>query len=790
MSSFDSILGVIEFGSRQWGWPVLGIILATLLLGLFTYRNLAFSLPFRLVLIGLRVAGVTLVALCLMNPTLVQQRMSPGENIVVLLADDSVSMQIMDESGQPRNESYAKLVRDDRGEWLTRLTQDFDLNYYSFEERLSQVGDLSDLEYTGRRSDLAGALSALAERFKNRPLAAVLLMTDGNASNHELLDSVDVPFPVYPIVTETEQLPPFDLALSQLVVTESSFEDAPITVTANASSTAQGAVTAIASLQPTDATDDDRKLQKKLEIPPGESVPVTFQLKPEEIGITFYRLSLHPDDSEADLENGSVAQEATIANNSRLLTVDRGYEKSRILYVGGRPNWEYKFFNRALAEDRQIDLVSLIRIARKEAKFDFRGRVGESSNPLFRGQDREADEETESFDQAVLIRLNTLDLAELRDGFPKTKQELYQYRGVILDDIEAKFFSPDQQSLLDRFVAERGGGLMMLGGRDSFRHGDWHQTPLRDGLPVYLDRESEVPAGSMKWSLTRDGWLEPWMRVRSTEVEEETRLQEVPGLEILSPVRQIKPGARVFAEIQDTTGQKFPAVVAQQYGSGRTAAVLVGDLWRWSIRRPEGDDDDLAKSWRQMVRWLVSDVPRRMETQVEWQKAGTTPVVELQIRLRNEEFQPQENALVKIMVVSPDEKDVQMVAEPSLSEPGLFVATYVPRLEGPYLAEIKVEGEADAVPRSMLVGWTNEPYIDEYQDVAVNYTSLNALAERTAGQVVQADKLQDFVRSLPDKELPVTEIQTTPLWHSPFILLLALACFATEWGLRRWRGLP
>mgnify|MGYP001385594382 CR=1 FL=1 len=37
---------------------------------------------------------------------------------------------------------------------------------------------------------------------------------------------------------------------------------------------------------------------------------------------------------------------------------------------------------------------------------------------------------------------------------------------------------------------------------------------------------------------------------------------------------------------------------------------------------------------------------------------------------------------------------------------------------------------------------------------------------------------------------PVTEIHHFPLWHQATIFLLALACFASEWFLRRRKGLP
>ena len=89
--------------------------------------------------------------------------------------------------------------------------------------------------------------------------------------------------------------------------------------------------------------------------------------------------------SSVSAKDRSRGDEATLANNETIVTVDRGSGPYRVLYVSGRPNWEYKFLHRAVEGDDQTQLVGLIRIAKREPKFEFRGRSGESSNPLFRG---------------------------------------------------------------------------------------------------------------------------------------------------------------------------------------------------------------------------------------------------------------------------------------------------------------------------------------------------------------------------------------------------------------------
>src|SRR5271166_6300566 len=195
-------------------------------------------------------------------------------------------------------------------------------------------------------------------------------------------------------------------------------------------------------------------------------------------------------------------------------------------------------------------MVTLMRIARREPKFDFRGRAGEASNPLFRGFEDATNEETARYDQPVMIRLNTKDEFELRGGFPKTAEELFKYDAVILDRVEADFFTHEQLLLLQRFVSERGGGFLMLGGAESFNEGGYSGTAIASMLPVYLDRPADVQLPSVfKLDLTREGLLQPWTRLRATESEEKSRLADMPPLEVLNPIREAKPGASILETV-------------------------------------------------------------------------------------------------------------------------------------------------------------------------------------------------------------------------------------------------
>src|SRR5207244_2456753 len=106
-------------------------------------------------------------------------------------------------------------------------------------------------------------------------------------------------------------------------------------------------------------------------------------------GISFYKVAAFLETESAaanQLPTAATTVEETLANNSRLVVVDRGGGPYRVLYVAGRPNWEFKYLRRAVEEDQEMGLVGLIRIAKRQPKFDFRA-ARDRNNQLFKNFD-------------------------------------------------------------------------------------------------------------------------------------------------------------------------------------------------------------------------------------------------------------------------------------------------------------------------------------------------------------------------------------------------------------------
>ena len=778
----------ITFPTNTWIWISVGFLAVSLVALVWTYHRAKAIRPGNTTAFSLKLLGILILMFCLIEPLWSGRRAKPGANLFTVVADNSSGMKIIDrETDKPRSDTLRKILDPNNSTWLDSLEGNFQVRKYVFDSRLKRTIDFTEMAFDGKASSIGMSLRTIANRYSNRPLAGIILLTDGNAT-----DMLDQPFdptgipPVYPVVIGSSKTQK-DISLNNVAVSQSPFEDAPVTIQADVEASGYSGKTINVDLR-----DNENKIveHKSLNIGQDEQKKVVeFRLKPEENGILFYNIDVNEKSVSVNEQ-----PEATMVNNKQTFVVDRGGGPYRILYVSGRPNWEYKFLRRAIADDEQIDLTALIRVAKREPKFNWIGHAGEDTNPLYRGFGNENDEDAEQYDQPVLIRLNPEDETELREGFPISEEDLYKFHAIILDDVESEFFTTPQMTLIRKFVSERGGGFMMLGGQESFQQGQFNDTPISQILPVYLDKLPENPtSGQLHIDLSREGWLQPWARLRDNEIDEKRRMSEMPAFKVLNRLTSVKPGASVVAYISNEYSQQFPALIVQRFGNGRSAALTIGDIWRWGMKDSQ-KHADMDKFWRQTLRWLVADVPERVTMMASEKYDQINQPVMLRINVRDKEFEPMDNVSVSIEVRDPQGDETILKAEPVLSESGVFEAAYIPKINGGYSAVTTVKDSEDNEIGHAETGWAAELDAMEFKSIKTNRSLLENIAKQTGGKVIEIAELDSFVRDLPKKDVPVSETWTRPLWDMPgvsqIIFILVLLCFVGEWALRRWKGIP
>src|SRR5688572_25781482 len=180
-------------------WWALAVVLAAIAaISWQAYARFAVAPRRRNALIALRFITLLMLVLFLMRPVRTSQD-GPSNAVVPILVDGSRSMSIEDAGAGPGS---GKSRRIDRardlvaGELLPLLGPRFQTEVLAFGDGLALVSP-ADLGATARRSDLTGALAAVRERYRGRPIAGIVLLSDGGDTG-----GIDPPYrtpPVYAI---------------------------------------------------------------------------------------------------------------------------------------------------------------------------------------------------------------------------------------------------------------------------------------------------------------------------------------------------------------------------------------------------------------------------------------------------------------------------------------------------------------------------------------------------------------------------------------------------------------
>ncbi|MEA2711613.1 MAG: hypothetical protein QOF78_4214 [Phycisphaerales bacterium] len=87
------------------------------------------------------------------------------------------------------------------------------------------------------------------------------------------------------------------------------------------------------------------------------------------------------------------------------------------------------------------------------------------------------------------------------DQFPNSVIEMQNYDCVILANVPrgAGGISDEQQKMLAAYIHDMGGGLVMIGGPDTFGAGGWQGSKLEEVLPVNMDipAQRQLPKGAL-----------------------------------------------------------------------------------------------------------------------------------------------------------------------------------------------------------------------------------------------------------------------------------------------------
>lgn len=737
----------MTFGNPVAWWVVSLLVTATVAAAWFAYAGAAVPLSSRQRW-GLRtIRAVTLLLLILffLRPIVFDHREGARNAVVPILIDRSRSMGLADVDDVTRLARAKELVEQ---RLLPTVGGEFQVEVLSFGETL-EAARLPALEATARRSDLMGALDALGERYAGRSIAGIIILSDGGDTGRGRTGGAPPGVPVFPIGVGSRRVAR-DREVLSVTAGEAALAESVVDLSVSIVSHGFGR-------QPMTLTvrENGQPVHVRSVTPDADHSPVhvAFQVSPEKDATALYTVDVASD-----------ASEITTDNNMRSALVRCPGRRRRVLLVEGGPGFEHSFLKRALEADPALEVDAVVR----------------------KGQnDRGAD--------TFYVQASETRAPGLADGYPATREVLFAYDSVILANIEADLFTRDQLEMTADFVAERGGGLLVLGAR-SFEHQSWLRTPIEDLLPVELAdrrglalRATGRPAGERNRPvLTPDGERHPITRLGAPDDATDARWADAPALASIAAVGVPRAGATVLVEAAEPGGVARPLVAVQRYGEGRSMVFTGEAAWRWKMMRPAGDRL-YDTFWRQAVRWLAASAPEPMSISAS---AGAVPgdMVLVTLTVRDRTFAPVRDATLTVSAIGPggSVRDVQAVA--SEDEPGKYVARFRADQAGVY--RLRAEGRRGgdrlgAAENAVLVGGAD----DELADPRVNEDVLRRLAFESGGALVEESTIEgltgELARHAPDPAPPIAR----EIWHSAWTFLLVAALAASEWTLRRRWGM-
>jgi uncharacterized membrane protein len=697
----------------------------------------------RVMLVGLRLAILALVVFCLLRPALILKSAVPQQNFLGVLVDDSRSLQIADRDGRPRSAFVSDALGADRP-LLNALSKKFVLRFFRFSSTADRLQSLADLKYEGSTTRLGSALDRARDELSGLPLAGLVMVSDGADTSDTTLDESIASLkarqiPVFTVGVGQEKFAR-DIQVTRVETPRSALKGTSLVV--NVVLTQTGYAGAKVPL----SVEDEGRIVGTQEVTlpaDGESATVRVRFTASDAGARSFRFRVPPQANEQVAQNNS--REALIQVNDRA---------EKILYFEGEPRFEPKFVLRAVEDDKNLQVVLLQRTA--ENKY-YRREVGSRE--------------------------------ELIEGFPKTREELFDYRALILGSVEAASFSPEQLRMIADFVSKRGGGLLMLGGRRSFAEGGWTGTPVAEALPVLLDTQPNVSFSELAVRPTRAGATSPVTQIADDESASQKRWNDLPPLTTVNPVHTVKPGATLLLSAVDSKKQDQVVLASQRYGRGKAIALPVQDSWQWRMNpKLPVTDTTYATFWRRLARWLVDDVPDKVMLTMTQDRVDPGQPMKLTAEVLDKEYNGINDARVVATVTSPSGKTTDVPLEWTVEHDGEYRSSVVPDEEGLYTIRLAATREAKELG-------TNTVYVrasaadSEYFDATMRAPLLKRIAEETGGRFYTATDVASLPEAISYSGRGVTVVEERDLWDMPAILLLLIAMTGGEWAYRRARGL-
>ena len=462
---------------------------------------------------------------------------------------------------------------------------------------------------------------------------------------------------------------------------------------------------------------------------------------------------------EFELSIEALEGEASKTNNRAIFRVAIVRDKIRVMLADRIRRWEYGYLEQLFFRDEHIDHEMIL----------------------------------------FAPRLRATGTLEEDGALPTTVEGWGQYDIAIIGDLTPEEFPVQSQESLVEFVKEKGGVAILIAGRSGMPH-EFEDQPLASLLPVEksdaaIANEYHVrvnPTSANLESLRLDN-----SPSRSTQLW--NQIYEVQPITWLSEYSTPRPSARrlldaIAVDEEEVAPNERPTWVCwQQLGSGRVVYLSAPYTYRMRYRR---GDRLHHLFWAQMMRWIMSSEPsssnnglvRLATDKVSYRQQDP---IEVSAFLTEVSGEPLEDAEVEATFKAGDEDAKVFVLAADEDEPGRYFATAEGLSAGAYRVALQGDvddlvGENDKV--ETFINVVRSPNLESV-NTTCNRPLMKQIAQASGGYVIPPTALAEWLALQTGMPETISQIERVPLWNRWSCLWIAFGCLATEWFVRRIKGL-
>ncbi len=730
------------------GWPLwmlgAGVALAAALFAFFVWRKGSLMSAGRSTAVWLLQTALAAVLLFMLwHPALSVATLKPQQNIVAVIVDDSASMAVPDEEGDiSRSQSALNVLNDGL---LDDLRDKFQVRVYRMTNHLDRIESTKELTADAPATHIGESLQEVVADASSLPIGAMVVLSDGadNSGGVDLETLTEIRrqnIPVHTIGFGKEVMEN-DIEITNMELPQRALPESRLDAVVTFHNYGYSGDKVQLTIRDNDSVLAQREITLK-----GDGVEqreaVLFNVG--DAGVKSVHAQIAPLNEEANIRNNAI---------TRLVNVDQ--RRPRILYLEGRPSWNYKFMRRGVEDDEVITLVSLVRTAENK-------NYAQNTDP------------------------NNPD--ELENGYPTDPAQLFDFDGLVFGNVEAAYLTPAQLEMIKEFVDRRGGGVLFIAGKEALADGGWKKTVVNEIMPTTLpDRPETYTWMGANAELTPEGRDSLITRIEDDPDANAKRWEELPYVRGFQLIGEPKLGAVVWADAvpMDGGGARTPLLATMNYGRGRSAILASSGTWRWQMLQDAADQSH-EQFTQQLLRWLVSSTPKRVSASTPKSLLTDESLVKIRADVRDLTFLPANDATVEARILG-DNVTQTIELTPLMLEQGAFGADWQAPAPGDYIVEVVARRGEEELGRDAFTV-RREDGVAENFGVEQNRALLQRLSNETGGNYYTADNASDLGEDITYSEAGITVRETRDLWDMPLLFLLLLGLRTGEWLLRRKWG--